>query len=39
LEDLYDDSPPEERKWMHENIDMWKEKPLYGWYRDLQFRL
>jgi len=20
-------SPPEVRKWMHENVDLWKEKP------------
>ena len=27
LADLYDASPPEVRKWMHENVDLWKEKP------------
>ena len=28
LEDLYDASTPEVRKWMHENVQLWKEKPL-----------
>ena len=26
LLDLYDASPPEVRKWMHENVHLWKEK-------------
>jgi len=26
LADLYDASTPEVRKWMHENVDLWKEK-------------
>jgi hypothetical protein len=27
LVDLYDNSTTEVRKWMHENVDLWKEKP------------
>ena len=27
LADLYDASTPEVRKWMHENVHLWNEKP------------